>query len=107
VALARRCLDCGQRASASRCAGCQRRREHSRNQGPAQRARLSVSRQQRQRVYRRDGHRCLDCGSSDELTLDHLVPLALEVKAHYRDDELATRCRRCNAAKGASSGSFF
>ncbi len=37
----------------------------------------------------------------------HLVPLALEVKTYYSDDELATRCRRCNAAKGASSGSFF
>ncbi len=29
----------------------------------------------------------------------HVVPLALEVKRSYRDDELATRCRRCNSSR--------
>jgi len=29
------------------------------------------------------------------------------VKPNYRDDELATRCRRCNGAKGAATAQFF
>ncbi len=95
-----RCLDCGCRTTGSRCVTCQRRREHVRNHRPGQQARLSISRAQRNRVYARDGHRCVGCGTGAELTLDHLVPLALEVKPHYRDDDLATRCRGCNSRGG-------
>ncbi len=95
-----RCLDCGCRTTGSRCHTCQQRREHTRNHSPTQQARLSISRAQRRRVYARDGHRCVDCGTSDDLTLDHIVPLALEVKRNYRDDELATRCRPCNSRRG-------
>jgi 5-methylcytosine-specific restriction endonuclease McrA len=100
MALTRPCLDCGALTNASRCAVCQQSRDYVRNRGAAQRARLSISRAQRQRVYQRDGHRCVDCCSPFDLTLDHLVPLAHEVKRSCRDDELATRCRRCNSAKG-------
>ena len=45
------------------------------------------------------GYRCVDCGSMHDLTLDHLVPLAVEVRAHCSDDELVTRCRRCNSRR--------
>ena len=68
--------------------------------GPAQQARLSITRAQRQRVYARDGYRCVDCGSTCDLTLVHLVPLADQVKPFSRDAELATRCRSCNSARG-------
>jgi len=107
MALTTRCLDCGQRTSGSRCTTCTRRRDHTRNHSPAQQARLSISSAQRQRVYQRDGYRCLDCGTPHDLTLDHVLPLAFEVKPNYRDDELATRCRRCNGAKGAAPARFF
>jgi 5-methylcytosine-specific restriction endonuclease McrA len=94
-----RCLDCGIRTRGSRCATCQRRREYTRNHGPRQQARLSISRQQRHRVYVRDGYRCVDCGRGCDLTLDHIVALAHEVTRHYRDDELVTRCRSCNSSR--------
>jgi 5-methylcytosine-specific restriction endonuclease McrA len=96
-----RCLDCGRRCQGSRCDTCQRQRGHVRNRGPAQHARLSISRAQRERVYARDGYRCLDCGRTGDLTLDHVVPLAVQLKARYRDDELVTLCRSCNSRRGA------
>ena len=101
VALTTRCLDCGTRPSGTRSPACTQRRNHVRNHAPAQRARLTISRQQRQRVSGRDGHRCIDCGNPRDLTLDHLVPLAVNVKTCYRDEELFTLCRSCNSSKGA------
>ncbi len=103
MALTTRCLDCGCRTEGSRCATCQQRRDHTRNHSPAQQARLSISGAQRRRVYARDGHRCADYSTIHDLTLDHIVPLAREVKRSYRDDELATRCRKCNSSRTASS----
>jgi 5-methylcytosine-specific restriction endonuclease McrA len=58
-----------------------RRREELRNRGPIQRACLSITREQRHRVHLRDRYRCVDCGATADLTLDHDVPLAVEVKA--------------------------
>lgn len=53
----------------------------------------------RERIYRRDGYRCLECGSADDLTLDHVHP-------HSRggadtEENLQTLCRSCNSRKGA------
>lgn len=47
-------------------------------------------------ILRRDG-KCLECGATGDLTLDHIVPRALG----GTDDEknLQTLCRRCNSAK--------
>jgi 5-methylcytosine-specific restriction endonuclease McrA len=59
-----------------------------------------VSTRSRQRVYARDGWCCVDCGRVDDLTLDHVTPLAVRVKGSYSDKELATRCRRCNSRRG-------
>ena len=103
MALTTRCVDCGTRTQGSRCAICQRRRDHVRNHGPAQQARLAISRKQRQRVYARDGYRCVDCGAAADLTLDHIVPLAVHAKPRYRDGELITRCRSCNSRKSGAS----
>jgi 5-methylcytosine-specific restriction endonuclease McrA len=103
VALTRRCLDCGCRTKRSRCDECQRRREHARNHAPRQQARLAISTRQRERVYRRDGYRCVNCGKADDLTLDHVIPLAAKIKTTYRDDEFATLCRWCNSSKGLRS----
>jgi hypothetical protein len=51
-----------------------------RNGSPAQQARLAVTREQRHRVYLRDSYRCVDCGTRDDLTVDHVVPLATTVQ---------------------------
>jgi 5-methylcytosine-specific restriction endonuclease McrA len=52
-------------------------------------------------VYSRDGHRCRHCGTTDDLTLDHVTPLAVAVASSYSDDEFVTLCRTCNSRRGA------
>ncbi len=103
MALVRRCLDCGRRTRRSRCAECSRRRDALRNRGPAQQARLSITRAQRHRVYLRDGYRCMTCGAIDDLTLDHVLPLAVNAQRSYGDDQFVTLCRSCNSRRGARS----
>lgn len=65
----------------------------------ARKKRPWISSEIRQRVYDRDGNRCLACGTSDDLTLDHKHPYSLGGS----DDEsnLQTLCRPCNSKKGA------
>lgn len=58
---------------------------------------------QRKRVLDRDGWRCCYCGTSLEgtdATVDHVEPISLDPGRTYRDDELISCCRRCNAVKG-------
>ncbi|MEV7770474.1 HNH endonuclease [Kitasatospora sp. NPDC086791] len=54
---------------------------------------------QRERIYGRDGHRCVTCGATDDLTLDHIHPRSLA--GSDRDENLRTLCRPCNSRKGA------
>lgn len=64
--------------------------------GPRTR-RCRLSQSKRRTVYARDGHACVACGSTDDLTLDHVVP-----RSHGgadRNDNLQTMCRSCNAMK--------
>ena len=52
----------------------------------------------RSRVYHRDGHRCLKCGTDQELTLDEVVPRSKGGKRSYENCQ--TLCRTCNGEKG-------
>ena len=62
----------------------------------------AIPKDMRQEVYRRDEHVCVYCRTEcrpEELTIDHLIPLALGGL-----DEMtnwATCCRSCNARKAA------
>lgn len=52
----------------------------------------------RQEIFERDGHECQYCGSSHDLTCDHIVPL---IRGGTNDhDNLTTACRPCNSSKG-------
>lgn len=62
--------------------------------------RRSISRATRARVYERDGNRCVECDSPDDLTLDHRVPLSRG--GTNREDNLQTMCRPCNHRKGGN-----
>lgn len=53
----------------------------------------------RQLVLERDEWRCCYCGSTADLTLDHIFPVALG--GCSTEDNLQVLCRRCNSAKGA------
>ncbi len=50
-------------------------------------------------VLDRDEHRCVSCGSADDLTLDHIRPWSLG--GEDTEDNLRTLCRPCNSRKGA------
>lgn len=52
----------------------------------------------RQNIFKRDGYECQYCGTTRDLTLDHLVPKARGGKSSWLN--LVTACRRCNARKG-------
>lgn len=52
----------------------------------------------RQEIFERDGNECQYCGSFDDLTCDHIVPL---IRGGTNDhDNLTTACRSCNSSKG-------
>jgi len=51
-----------------------------------------------QAIFERDGFRCVYCGATSQLELDHVVPLS-RGGAHCADN-LVVACRSCNASKG-------
>lgn len=53
----------------------------------------------RQAVYERDGHQCLRCGATEELTLDHIYPYSMGGADTF--ENFQTLCRPCNSRKGA------
>ena len=50
-------------------------------------------------VFERDGYRCVQCGTTEDLTIDHIYP-RIRGGAHT-EDNLQTLCRSCNSRKGA------
>ena len=63
------------------------------------RRRASILASLRERIYKRDGYRCLFCGTDSDLTLDHIHPKSLG--GPHTEDNLQTLCRSCNSSKGA------
>jgi len=52
----------------------------------------------RMRVYKRDNHECVYCGSKKELTLDHVIPKSRGGTNEWTN--LVTSCFKCNLRKG-------
>lgn len=60
------------------------------------------------KIFSRDGHRCLKCGfrpgdlpkgnNSNHLTIDHIIPQSLG--GNNTENNLQTLCLRCNREKG-------
>ncbi len=56
-----------------------------------------VLRANRNRIYKRDNHQCVYCGSSRNLTLDHVTPKSRGGKNEWTN--LVTSCQKCNLKK--------
>lgn len=52
----------------------------------------------RHNIFKRDGNKCQYCGTSKDLTLDHLIPRSKGGKSTWTN--LVTACKRCNSKKG-------
>ncbi|MCS6822498.1 MAG: HNH endonuclease [Microscillaceae bacterium] len=52
----------------------------------------------RQNIFKRDGYKCQYCGSTKDLTLDHVLPRSRGGKSSW--DNLVTACKPCNSKKG-------
>ena len=50
-------------------------------------------------IYERDGHMCLYCGRTRDLTIDHII--ALNNDGPHCQDNLVVACRSCNSSKQA------
>lgn len=56
-----------------------------------------VKNELRFKIYKRDGNRCLMCGSTDNLEIDHIIPISKGGKSTF--DNLQTLCKECNLRK--------
>ena len=58
---------------------------------------MTIKKKRKQQVRSLDGERCLRCGSSNELRVDHILPKAAGGKGGWKN--LQTLCERCNQLK--------
>ena len=56
-----------------------------------------IPREVRQRVWQRYGGRCAECGATDYLEFDHIIPVARG--GGNSDANIQLLCRRCNLKK--------
>lgn len=52
----------------------------------------------RRGIFARDGHACVYCGATRDLTIDHVIPRRLGGKTTW--ENLVACCRSCNTRKG-------
>ena len=57
-----------------------------------------MMRANRTRIYKRDQHQCVYCGSNKDLTLDHVIPKSRGGSNDWIN--LVTSCFKCNLKKG-------
>jgi 5-methylcytosine-specific restriction endonuclease McrA len=52
----------------------------------------------REKVFDLHGHKCLNCGATDDIALDHVKPIAKG--GENKIDNLQPLCKSCNSSKG-------
>jgi hypothetical protein len=65
---------------------------------PVQVNRIIIPEKLRNEIYERDGYRCVKCGNTDNLQVDHIVPFSKGGKTEKSN--LQTLCKKCNVEKG-------
>jgi 5-methylcytosine-specific restriction endonuclease McrA len=61
-------------------------------------AKISQNKPSRTMIYKRDGHKCQYCGSTRELTIDHIIPRSRGGEDTW--ENLVVACMPCNMRKG-------
>ncbi len=64
-----------------------------------------VNKALREIIFERDGHKCVYCGSKEDLTIDHKVPVSKGGKTIKYN--LVTACRKCNQMKSCHQVKFI
>lgn len=65
--------------------------------------RLTITETLRNKVFKRDGYKCVKCGATEDLTPDHIIPFVKGGPTTY--ENLQTLCKTCNYKKrGEDSG---
>lgn len=57
-----------------------------------------IGKQLKQKIFDRDGHKCVSCGDTESLTLDHITPI--RNGGTTIESNLQVMCFNCNAKKG-------
>lgn len=52
----------------------------------------------KQYIFNRDGRKCVKCGSTKKLTLDHIIPVAKG--GEDNENNIQILCKSCNSSKG-------
>ena len=63
-----------------------------------QRRRKSLTNAVMQEVWIRDGGKCIECGSMDDIEFDHMIPFSKGGSS--TPDNLRILCRKCNRSRG-------
>ena len=63
-----------------------------------QRRRKSLTNAVMQEVWIRDGGKCIECGSMDDIEFDHMIPFSKG--GSCTPDNLRILCRKCNRSRG-------
>lgn len=67
------------------------------NKAPATPYRRNIGLAQRRRILKRDGHKCVWCGETKNLHVDHITPYS--AGGSNEDDNLRVLCRACNLSR--------
>ena len=64
--------------------------------------RNTISQDVKDKVWNRDGGKCVQCGSNEKLEFDHIIPVSKGGANTYRNIQLL--CEPCNRSKSAKIG---
>ncbi len=94
------CIECGDLADGTRCPTCHAEATKRQNERRASTGTLGAPWDWRgkSRAVRRVQPQCAACGSTVDLTVDHIQPRSLGGTDSI--ENLRTLCRSCNARKG-------
>ena len=84
------------------CDSCAKREELYSKEIESEKRSRRITKEVQDRVWNRDGGKCVNCGSSEDLEFDHIVPHSKGGSNTYRNIQLL--CESCNRSKSNKIG---